>query len=185
MMISPPSYHPKSFQKAMIFVDGTNLFYRLEAQMLRISRLRNLFDRFVDGREIARVYLYTVKEQLLRAKKIHGPNFCDEIRIVLGEGVRRKDGNIKEKGVDALLVADMVYHAASRNCEYALVVTADTDFVYVLRRVEDFGCRTALLSVCCQAPDLLREACDDYYEADSSFLISTHIATEKKGSENT
>jgi uncharacterized LabA/DUF88 family protein len=180
MMISKPSYPPESFQKAMVFIDGTNLFYRLESKNLKISLLKNLFPPFVAPRRIARAYLYTVEQHLTKAKKVHGENFCDGIRVVLGEGIQKKDGNVKEKGVDALLVADMVYHAASRNCEYALVVTVDTDFVYVLRRVEDFGCRTAVLSVCCPAPDRLRDACDDYHEVNADDLIKGQFGVEVK-----
>ncbi|MBI5570033.1 MAG: NYN domain-containing protein [Desulfomonile tiedjei] len=169
---------PQSFQKAMVFIDGTNLFYRLKAETLRVSSLLRLVSPYVGSRQLARAYLYTVEQHLDEAKKIHGDRFCDGIRVVLGEGVPKKDGNIKEKGVDALLVADMIYHAASRNCEYALVVTVDTDFFYVLRRVEDFGCRTGLLSVCCQAPAKLAGACDDYYHVKASQLLDQKIATK-------
>jgi uncharacterized LabA/DUF88 family protein len=169
---------PQSFQKAMVFIDGTNLFYRLEAESLRVSSLQGFISPYVGGRQLARAYLYTVQQHLDKAQKIHGERFCDGIRVVLGEGVPKKDGNIKEKGVDALLVADMIYHAASRNCEYALVVTVDTDFFYVLRRVEDFGCRTGLLSVCCRAPAKLVGACDDYHQVNAAQLIAQKIAAK-------
>jgi uncharacterized LabA/DUF88 family protein len=127
-------------------------------------------------RQLVRAYLYTVQQHLDRAKQVHGPNLCQGVRVVLGDGIQTKDGNIKEKDVDALLVADMVYHPASRNCEYALVVTSDTDFVYVLRRVEDFGCRTGILAVCCEAPPRLIGACDDYHQVDSAYLVDHKMA---------
>jgi uncharacterized LabA/DUF88 family protein len=176
MSISGGGPSPESFQKAMVFVDGTNLFYRLNAEKLRITKLVHLFPPFLNSRRIARIYLYTVEQHFAAAQAIHEEGFSEGIRLVFGEGVVKKDGNIKEKGVDALLVADMVYHAASKNCEYAMVVTADTDFVYVLSRVEDFGCRTAILSVCCDAPDRLRQACDDYYQVSTDYLIQNRIA---------
>lgn len=174
--ISPASYPPESFQKAMVFVDGTNLFYRLAAEKLRVPVLKSLFRPYVSNRQVVRVYLYTVEQHLNTAKSSHGKDFCEGIRIVLGEGIQKGDGNIKEKGVDALLVADMVYHAASKNCEYAMIVTVDTDFVHVLSRVEDFGCRTAVLSVCCEAPDRLRFACDEYHHVDTEYLVVNGIA---------
>lgn len=170
----PPS--PQAFQKAMIFVDGTNLFYRLESEKLRVSQLKRLLHHFVHPRQLVRAYLYTIQQHLDKARQFHGEKFCQGIRVVLGDGIETKDGNVKEKGVDALLVADMTYHAASRNCEYALVVTVDTDFVYVLRRVEDFGCRTGILSVCCDAPSRLVDACDDYYKMDSDYLVDHRMA---------
>ena len=167
---------PEAFQKAMVFIDGTNLIYRLRAEKLRTSKLINLFPQFLSSRRIARVYFYTVEQHFTVALTEHSGGFCDGIRVVFGEGIVKKDGNIKEKGVDALLVADLVYHAASKNCEYAMVVTVDTDFVHVLRRVEDFGCRTAVLTVCSEAPDRLRQACDEYYQVDAEYLIQNGIA---------
>lgn len=60
-----------------------------------------------------------------------------------------------------MLVADLVYHAAVKNYDYALVVSTDTDFVKALHRVEDFGCRTGVLGVCSDVPDRLRNVCDE------------------------
>lgn len=170
---------PESFQKAMVFIDGTNLFYRLKSAGLKVSALSQLFEKhnfLVRRRSIARIYLYTIEQHLSKAKDFHGDQFLSGIRVVLGDGIETKDGDIKEKGVDALLVADMIYHAASRNCEYALVVTADTDFNYVLQRVEDFGCRSAVLSTCAEVPQRLRDACDDCYEITPEFLLQTGLA---------
>ncbi|MGH8727043.1 MAG: NYN domain-containing protein [Burkholderiales bacterium] len=71
----------------------------------------------------------------------------------------------EEKGVDALLVADMVYHAAAKNYDYALLISVDADFAHPLRRVEDFGCRTGVVAVCCELPDLLNQIADHTYLA--------------------
>lgn len=178
LTIPPPP--PEAFQKAMIFVDGTNLFYRLASAKLKVSNLGRLFNPHVvvSRRQIARTYLYTVEQHYEKAKITHGENFCDGLRVVFGTGVPTKDGNIKEKGVDALLVADLIYHAASKNCEYAVVVTCDTDFVYALRRVEDFGCGTAVLAICAEAPDRLRLGCDSYIYWDRDYLLNNGLATE-------
>ena len=115
------------FQRTMIFLDGTNLFYRLEADNLVIGNLAAIFHSFAfvsGGRQIIRIYLYTIQEHLDRAMKRHGSKFTDELRVVLGHGIPTKNGNIKEKGVDALLVADLIYHAASRNYDHAVLGTS-------------------------------------------------------------
>jgi uncharacterized LabA/DUF88 family protein len=171
-----PGIPPEAFEKAMVFVDGTNLFCRLDAAKLKVNPLIALFSRFVGQRQIVRTYLYTVEQRLQKAESIHGSGFCNKIRVIFGTTVQKADGNSKEKGVDALLVADMIYHAASRNCQYALVVTADTDFVHVLNRVEDFGCRTGVLGVCCQTPERLINACDEYHEATKEYLVEHGLA---------
>jgi uncharacterized LabA/DUF88 family protein len=80
----------------------------------------------------------------------------------LGDSIDIGNGNKREKGVDALLVADLVYHAAMKNFQYAVVISNDTDFVVALKRVEDFGCRTGVVSISKKAPQRLIDACDDY-----------------------
>lgn len=177
VMFSRGNPPPTSSERAMVFIDGTNLFYRLMADKLKVSYLVKVIEPYVSPRKLVRAYLYTVQQHLDEAKRLHGNGFFHGIRVVLGDGIVKKDGNIKEKGVDALLVADMVFHAASRNYEYALIVTADTDFVYVIKRVEDFGCKTGILSICCEAPSRLVEACDDYNRLDADELVKRHVAT--------
>lgn len=71
-------------------------------------------------------------------------------------------GEPKEKGVDALLVADLIYHAAQKNMDYAQLVAIDLDFVFAIRRVEDFGCRSAVLAFGQEAPEGLRKSSYDY-----------------------
>lgn len=168
---------PIRFQKAMVFIDGTNLFHRLESVKLDSARpLSQLVTHFLGGRQIVRIYLYTIAEHMNKAKGFHGGHITDGIRIVYGDSIPLKDGNIKEKGVDALLVADLVYHAAVKNYDYALVVTSDTDFVKALRRVEDFGCRTGVLSVCADVPDRLKEACDEPKTCSEDFIVNNGSA---------
>jgi uncharacterized LabA/DUF88 family protein len=171
---------PESFQKAMVFIDGTNLFHRLKSARLKfLKSINSLFPsgvHFVRGRQVARIYLYTIKPHFEEAQGVHGQDFFIGTRVQFGDAVQRKNG-IAEKCVDALLVADMIYHAASRNCEYVLLVSTDTDFRYALRRVEDFGCRSAVLSVCAKTPDRLREACDDCFEIEPDWLVQKGYAT--------
>ncbi|GJD19899.1 NYN domain-containing protein [Rivularia sp. IAM M-261] len=174
---SRPS-RPIEFQKAMVFIDGTNLFYRLEGNKLNFSiDLVQIFNNFIDGRQLIRTYLYTIEQHFDKAKTFHGDYIRNGVRTVYGEGVPTKNGNIKEKGVDALLVADLVYHAAVKNYDYALLVSTDTDFVQALRRVEDFGCRTGVLSICNDIPIRLRNACDDNQTLTKDELINKNWVT--------
>ena len=169
--ISGSPVQPVQFQKAMVFIDGTNLIYRLQDAKLRLNKsLPQIVGEYLGGRQIVRIYLYTIQEHLDAAKGAHGDQFTAGVRVVLGEGIRTSDGNIREKGVDALLVADLVYHAAVKNYDYALLVSADTDFVQALSRVEDFGCRTGVLTICTSVPARLREVCDEAYSLSSGSL---------------
>ncbi|MDJ0733729.1 MAG: NYN domain-containing protein [Nostocaceae cyanobacterium] len=182
---SIPPIPPVQFQKAMIFIDGTNLFHRLDGVKLQLKeKLSNIVESFVENRQVVRVYMYTSKPYLQHAKEKHGDLISDGLRVVQGDAVPKKDkdgnydGNYKEKGVDALLVADLVYHAAVKNYDYALLVSTDTDFVQALKRVEDFGCRTGVLGLCCDIPDRLKEACDDTAILSKSDILTKGWAIE-------
>jgi uncharacterized LabA/DUF88 family protein len=172
---------PMQFQRTMIFVDGTNLFYRLEAANLVIEDLAAIFYSFAfvsGGRQISRTYLYTIQEHLDRAFERHGANLTNKVRVVRGHGIRTRHGNVKEKAVDALLVADLIYHAASRNYDYAVLVSVDTDFVHAIRRVEDFGFRTSVIGICSEVPDRLIASSDDHFVISRDNLINAKLAKE-------
>src|SRR5215475_1239799 len=111
---------------------------------------------------------------------LHGSKFTNDVRVVLGHGIPTKDGNIREKAVDALLVADLIYHAASRNCDYAILVSVDTDFAHAIKRVEDFGCRTCTVGVCCEVPDRLKNSSDRSYFFREEEIIGAQLAKKLK-----
>jgi uncharacterized LabA/DUF88 family protein len=176
---SIPPIPPVQFQKAMVFVDGTNLFYRLNSNKLQlVAKLSDIVKSFVEGRQVMRVYVYTSEPHFNAAQDKHGAFVTEGLRVVLGDAIPTNDGNYKEKGVDALLVADMVYHAAVKNYDYALLVSTDTDFVQAARRVDDFGCRTGVLGVCCNIPDRLRNACDDTILLSENEILTNQWATK-------
>jgi len=155
---------PDAFQRSIIFVDGTSLFYRFEELKLCVGSFYNLFQNLVGGRhrpKIMRICWYTIEEKYQRTLKVHGSNCLDKVRVIFGTGVPTS-GEPKEKGVDSLLVADLIYHAAQKNMDYAQLVAIDLDFVFAIHRVEDFGCRSAVLAFGQEAPEGLRKSCDDY-----------------------
>lgn len=162
--VSSASFPPQSFERSIIFVDATNLFYRFEEMKLLVSSFYELLQQLAGGRarpSIRRICWYTIEEKYQRTLKVHGASCLDRIRVIRGTGVPTS-GEPKEKGVDSLLVADLIYHAAQKNMDYAQLVTIDLDFVYAIRRVEDFGCRSAVLAFGHPPPADLQRSCDDY-----------------------
>jgi uncharacterized LabA/DUF88 family protein len=171
-------FPPQTFHKAMIFIDGTNLFYRFQAEKLKVIQpLSNphLWGSALSNRQLIRTYLYTSEPHLDKAKKIHGEHIFNGVRIILGDYIDKKDGNYKEKGVDALLVADLIYHAAAKNFDYAVLVSVDTDFAYTIKRAEDFGCQTAVVGVCAPVPKRLQESTDHFFELNKQLLIDRNF----------
>src|SRR5262249_11336000 len=92
---APP---PQAFQRAMVFIDGTNLFYRLQPNRLRLkpNALTHIGATGAGGREIVRTYLYTSAPHLERARKDHDPEFANNVRIIEGDAIP-KNGGFKEK----------------------------------------------------------------------------------------
>lgn len=160
-MYSPPT-PPEAFDRAMVFIDGSNLLPRLRDAKLSVPSFFALAQAICGNKRLSRVYFYTTREKLQKAEVDHGKQSFEQCRVVLGDSVELPSGEIREKGVDALLVADLIYHAASRNCNFAAVVSNDTDFVVALKRVEDFGCNTGVIGVINDASPRLKASCDIY-----------------------
>ncbi len=173
---SPPNL--SQLQRTMLFVDGTNLLYRLRDEKLvvpSLSRLLTTFSFVAGGREVVRIYFYSIQQHIDSARLYHGIQFFDGVRVVLGDGIPTSGGNFKEKGVDALLVADLIYHAASRNCDAAVLVSTDTDFCHAIKRVEDFGCRTAVLGICAEPPERLKRNADISNVITKDNIVSSNL----------
>lgn len=183
---SSPSFPPEAFQRSIMFVDGTSLFYRFEEMKLCVGSFAQMFRLLVGGRHnprLGRIYWYTIEEKYKRLLKIHGENSLDGVRVVFGTGVPTS-GEPKEKGVDSLLVADLIYHAAAKNMDYAQLVAIDLDFVYAIRRVEDFGCRTSVIALGLNAPMDLQRGCDNYQFFDRNTLTRFSFVTERVSGQN-
>lgn len=168
---------PVSFERVMVFIDGSNVFPNIRESGLKISSFYKLGARTIGSRQLTRVYVYTTQEKLDAAKQCHGQECFSDCRVVLGDSIPLENGSHREKGVDALLVADLVYHAAMKNFQYAVVISNDSDFAVALKRVEDFGCRTGLVSVIKKAPQRLIEACDDFTFFTGDELLRIGVAS--------
>jgi uncharacterized LabA/DUF88 family protein len=175
--ISSPPIPPVSFEKAMVFIDGSNVFPNFREADIKIPSFYKLGAMSIGSRQLTRIYVYTTQEKLDAAKLKHGQECFSGCRVVLGDSVALDNGTYREKGVDALLVADLVYHAAMKNFQYAVVISNDSDFAVALKRVEDFGCRTGLVSLIKMAPQRLIEACDDFKFFTGEQLLESNIAS--------
>jgi uncharacterized LabA/DUF88 family protein len=176
MPFSGGSTNLKALQRVMFFVDGSNLMHRLREANLRVPSLHKLLsyccaNEFRD-REMVRVNFYSTQTLLKEGETVHGHDFVKGVRVVLGDEIVQ-DGKrkTKEKGVDALLVADLIYHAAQKNCDLAAIVSQDTDFRFAIKRVEDFGCRSAVVTFGFGCEPRLSTNCDMYVEWDRDYLL--------------
>lgn len=174
--VTGPGFNPLKAQRAYAFIDGSNLFFKLREAGIRLTNLYEVIRQAVYPRELVRAYLYTIEDRFKKAQQEHGQDFYKNIRVEFGITVLSHKKGVKEKAVDAMLVADLIYHAAQKNCDYALILAYDQDYIRAIKRVEDFGCRTSVLALCEDAPVSLQEVCDKYVFRDSQYLISNKWA---------
>jgi len=172
-------FNPIKAQTAYVFIDGSNLFHKLREASVQMLSLYQVVKQAIKPRELVRAYLYTIEDRFTKAQAVHGKDFCKNIRVDYGITVQTPKG-VREKAVDAMLVADLIYHAAQKNCDFALVVAYDQDYIRALNRVEDFGCRTGVLSLCEHAPVPLQEACDQYVFYDVDYMVRNNWAAPLK-----
>lgn len=167
----------KDIRRSMAFIDGTNFAYRVKSEKVKLNPETpfQIVAKYSSYASLLRAYFYTTKKRVEELKKQHCEDLLKQCRVVLGQEIEKEDGNIKEKGVDALLVADLIYHSARGNIDEAIIMTHDTDFVHALRRIEDFGVTTTLLALFNDAPERLKESCDQYFlikKEDISYYIN-------------
>ena len=187
-IISRPPIPPQAYQKIMVFVDGSNLFHRFkEIQCNPVPLITIVQYSLFKLKEYYRraspmlwgVSVYTVKNKYDELLKTHGDDFFKDTPVVFGHEVKHS-GTKTEKGVDAQLVADIIYHSARRNCEQIMLIANDADYCYALRRVRDFGCKTSLVALIQEPTDYLKGACDEYL-----FIWEAIFANELKRKGNT
>ena len=78
-----PAPRPIHFQRSMVFIDGTNLLYRLASPRLRLrGPLSTIFwHQALEGRQLVRTYFYSSAPHLEKAKQVHGENVFDGVRV--------------------------------------------------------------------------------------------------------
>ncbi|EKV02337.1 hypothetical protein Lepto7375DRAFT_4561 [Leptolyngbya sp. PCC 7375] len=171
-----PALH---IQKAMVFIDGTNFRYCLNGSEIKIIKPVHWFGEiFLEGRQLVRTFFYTCEPHLASLESEHGEDILQTSKVVLGYAIPIGGGNYSEKGVDVHLVSDMVYHAAMKNYDYALIVTSDQEFVPVIERVQDLGCQAGVLSLFRPVPRELQNVCDEAFSLSKEQLISNNIGIE-------
>jgi uncharacterized LabA/DUF88 family protein len=177
---SSGSIHPYVSRRMMIFVDATNLVKSLDAASvtLKIPLKLILSSQYSSLATIQRVYAYTTESNFESYKANH-PTLFEGCQMVFGDAIEGKKG-VREKGVDAQLVADLVYHSAMKNCEIVIAVTKDSDFRFALKRAQDFGVVTGLMSFAEAPPERLKQSVDlEWFKFWSvEALISSGYATK-------
>jgi uncharacterized LabA/DUF88 family protein len=133
--------------RVAIFIDGSNLYHALRANLGRHDlNFAEFASRLCGSRRLFRTYYYNVlQDQTQRPDGYRDQQeFLDILRrtpyleIRLG-GTKVAQGIPVEKGIDIMLATDLLYFAWNDFYDVAVLVSGDSDFAYALQAVKNMG----------------------------------------------
>jgi len=158
-------------QRAVIFIDGSNLYHNLRRYEIRI-RFEDLIKKLETKREVVNIFYYTAlldedynqegyekhKKFLDKIKQI--PNLkvvlCNLKKIVLKD--RTIDYQIK--GDDVYLATDLIKGAYEDLYDVAIIVSGDEDFIPAIKLTQKNKKKVINAFFPKSSSYLLRECCD-------------------------
>ncbi len=131
-----------------IFIDGSNLYHALRSNFGRYDLNFAEFTKKLCGpRRMFRTYYYNVlQDPTQRAEGYREQQeFLNTLRetpyleVRLG-GTKMAPGGIPvEKGIDVMLVTDLLHFAWNNLYDVAVLVSGDSDFAYALQAIKNMG----------------------------------------------
>ncbi len=135
-------------KRVMIFIDGSNFYHGLRANMgkTNIDFAKLSKQLCGSGRELVRAYYYNVPlnkdDDLERYKKQQ--NFLEQLyetpllTVSLGR-LERRGSTYVEKGIDVNIAVDMLTQAFSNGYDVGILVSGDADYVKMVEEVKRLG----------------------------------------------
>jgi uncharacterized LabA/DUF88 family protein len=133
--------------RVAIFIDGSNLYHALRSNFRRYNLSFAKFTSKLCGeRRLLRTYYYNVLQDPSQRPDAYREQqeFLDILRqtpyleVRLGS-TKIAQGIPVEKGVDVMLVTDLLYFAWHDFYDVAILVSGDADFAYALQAVKNVG----------------------------------------------
>jgi len=134
--------------RVAIFIDGSNLYHALRANFGRYDLNFAEFTRKLCGpRRMFRTYYYNVLQDPAQRAEGHREqqDFLTTLRetpyleVRLG-GTKLAPGGVPvEKGIDVMLVTDLLHFAWNDLYDVAVLVSGDSDFAYALQAIKNMG----------------------------------------------
>ncbi|MFX1299350.1 MAG: NYN domain-containing protein [Promethearchaeota archaeon] len=124
-------------EKLCIFIDGGNVFHAANSLKIHID-LAKLVAALTGNRTLTRTYYYGATLNTPTQQR-----FFDKLRhlgfTVKTLPLRQYDRIPFEKGIDVMLVTDMLTLAHNNTYDIALLVSGDKDFTYTLQELKTLG----------------------------------------------
>ncbi len=133
--------------RVAIFIDGSNLYHALRANVGRYDlNFGEFTSKLCGSRRLFRAYYYNILQDPSQRAEGHREQqeFLNALRetpyleVRLGS-TKLAQGVPVEKGVDVMLVTDMLHFAWNSLYDVAVLVSGDSDFAYALQAVKNMG----------------------------------------------
>ena len=148
-----------------IFIDGSNLYHALRSNFSRYDlNFTEFVNKLCGSRRLFRAYYYNVLQDPSQRAEAHREQqeFLNALRETpylearLGT-TKLAQGVPVEKGIDVMLVTDMLTFAWRDLYDVAVLVSGDADFAYALQAVKNMG---KYVEVACFESNVSRDLLD-------------------------
>jgi uncharacterized LabA/DUF88 family protein len=120
-----------------IFIDAGNVFHAADSLKIRVD-FATLITELTGDRELVRAYYYGASANTAAQQR-----FFDKLGHLGFEvkslPLRQYQGTPFEKGIDVMLVTDMLTLAHNDAYDIALLVSGDKDFTYSVQSIQTMG----------------------------------------------
>ena len=133
--------------RVAIFIDGSNLYHALRANLGRFNlNFAEFVSKLCGSRRLFRTYYYNVLQDSTQRPDAYREQqeFLDILRktpymeVRLGS-TKMAQGIPVEKGIDVMLATDLLYFAWNDFYDTAVLVSGDSDFAYALQAIKNMG----------------------------------------------
>lgn len=167
--------------RVAIFIDGSNLYHALRANFRRYDLNFAEFTNKLRGeRRLFRTYYYNVLQD--PSQRAEGSREQQEFLSALREtpylevrlgGTKLSQGIPVEKGIDVMLVTDLLDFAWNGLYDVAVLVSGDSDFAYALQAVKNMGKHVEVAYFESNVSRDLLDVADDRHLLDRNFFKGT------------
>jgi len=134
-----------SSDKIMIFIDGSNLLHSGMRNNLKIDILK-LINLLTGDRNLRRVYYYASHKPGDKSKENFFKFLKENNILVRTLEARVRGQSVLEKGVDALIVIDVLTLGFNKAYDTAILISGDEDFCELIEAVKKYGPRVEIAS---------------------------------------
>lgn len=125
-------------KRVIIFIDHANIFHNLEKLNIRINYIK-LKEIFTKNYHLVGIFMYMGILDKVLPKKLNFLNYLKAQGFVIQQRpvITSPNGIKKQKGVDVFIYKDIVELAEEDTYDKAILVSGDSDFIDVVRKLKE------------------------------------------------